>query len=87
MNSFHPGRNAFVQRAIMALLEDSPLPWTAEMLDLWFERRVSDCLYKMARKRRVWRCARGLYTSINRYECQVVMVTDEMIERYTGMQL
>jgi hypothetical protein len=74
-----------MQKAIMALLEASPMPWTSGMLVGYLGSSASFCAGLAADSMRIWRIEPGLYTANLNY-C-VVPITDEMIARYTGKEV
>lgn len=82
------------QDEIMSLLSNSPLPWTHEMIVAWFGRNHATYLNHALAKRRVWRIERGIYTCKERYVPArkrpakfgpKIILSDEMIQRYTGL--
>lgn len=57
------------QLEIMGLLDDSPMPWNKEMLMAWTGIKLhhaNKLMEHLVGAERVWRCAMGFYTSINR---------------------
>lgn len=91
------GRPSKKQKAIVRLLNRSPLPWTKGMLDDWFGRIAGGPWEGVRGGRRIRSVAPGLYTSARKFRAPVerkgapVMygppISDEYIESRFGMKL
>lgn len=66
------------------MLRESPLPWTMDMLRAY--GLYGGTLEAMQMRLLIWRCARGLYTSMDRKPL-IVIVTDEMLNQRFGFNL
>lgn len=65
-----PGNYAYCQRCIMRLLEESPLPWSQDMLRSWYyvgikHHALRRYIHLLLGAGRIWRCGPGLYTAIS----------------------
>ncbi len=84
--SFSCKQAATAQRALICLLDASPLPWTWDMLISWFGDSAHDSIVNARMARRIWRPARGCYTANRRYASPVVTVSSALMERRFGIR-
>lgn len=75
---------ATTQKAIIDILERSPLPWTHGMI-LGYFGRVDSNLTSALGSRRIRRMGPNLYTAASKYESPVVTVSSAYLKRKYGI--
>jgi hypothetical protein len=86
-------KHAPMQKALVSLLQASPLPWTSQMLCDWFGFKGGQIIKVAHEAHRIWRMEYGMYTAIENRPCEcepvkreppkrLTIVTDDMLTRY-----